>query len=48
MKEPNRMRELLNALLNRNAVENTKLIEIAEIYKTMLLYKINKDFQKYG
>ena len=47
MKEPNRMRELLNGLLNRNAVESSKLIDIAEIYKTLLLYKISKDSQKY-
>ena len=42
------MRELLNGLLNRNAVDSSKLIEIAEIYKTLLLYKISKDSQKYS
>mgnify|MGYP003427220037 CR=1 FL=1 len=48
MKEPKRMRELLNGLLNRNAVDSSKLIEIAEIYKTLLLYKVTSDSQKYS
>jgi hypothetical protein len=47
IQEPERIQELINKLLNRGGVTPEKLEQIAVYYKTLLLFKSNKNNQKF-
>lgn len=47
-KDPNRFREILAVLINRDSLTSELLLNIARYYKQLLLFKSKKDTQKFS
>lgn len=47
-KDPNRFREILTVLINRDSLSLELLLNIAKYYKQLLLFKNKKDSQKFS
>lgn len=47
-KDPNRFREILTVLINRDSLSSELLLNIAKYYKQLLLFKNKKDSQKFS